>query len=875
MKIILSIVTILGALTAIYYLWKIFNSKSGKSSSERDKAKDTLKLSTGEKEKEPPVSLIWNLPHNRNPNFTGRERLLDQLRSALSSGKSAVLIQATSGLGGLGKTQLAIEYAYRHAQDYRMVWWIKSEEPVKLADNYSEIAQALKLPEKDEIDQRVIIEAVKCRLGQDAGWLLIFDNAHGPAEVRDYLPPGGRGHILITSRNPDWGGTVQPLPVEVLNPEESVELLRKRTRQSDEEAAAALAGALGHLPLALEQARAYMEETGISLNDYLKIFQESHQDLMRREISSTDYPSSVATTGEISFQRVQEKSPEAMDLLNLCAFLAPDDIPLEIIKDGAKFIPEPLTWAVKDEIKFDDLIAALIRYSLIERDQDYISIHRLVQAVTRNRMEEKNKKEWCEAAVQLVNSAFRFASNDAQSWPLVARLLPHALEAAAHSEPLKITSAEVGRLLHESALYLEIRAQLKEAKDIYKKALAVYEVIHGPEHPKVATVINHLGGVLQIQGNLEGAKAYFERALRIDEAAYGPEHPDLATVVNNLGMVLKALGDPEGAKAYFERALRIYEATYGPEHPTVAAVINNLGGLLKDLGDLEGTKTCFERALSIDEATYGPDHPTIATRVNNIGGLLKDLGDLEGARACYERALKIDEAAYGPNHPHVATSINNLGSILRDLGDLEEARACIEWALRIDKTTYGPDHPNVARDLNNLGMALKDLGDLKGAKECHERALRIDKTTYGPDHPNVAIRINNLGDVLQDLGDPKGAKECYERALRIDEAAYGPDHPNVAIRINNLGDVLQDLGDPEGAKECFERALRIDEAAYGPDHPNVATGINNLGNVLRDLGDLEGAKECFERALRILKKFYGEDHPNTKIVKDNLEQIRE
>ena len=656
---------------------------------------------------------IWNVTHRRNPNFTGRDRLLKDLRAVLTSWKPAALTQAITGLGGAGKTQLALEYAYRHAGDYAIVWWLRAEEPAKLAADYAGLAESLGLPEKDETDQRVISGAVRRWLQQNSGWLLVLDNARDPGEVRDYLPQAPTGHVIITSRNPNWGGIASPLPVPVMERPKSVEFLLKRTDQDDEAAADALAEALGDLPLALEQAGAYMESTGRSLPDYLALFRKHQARVLKKGAPPKEqYPGTVMSTWELALQEVREACPPAADLLNLCAFLAPDDIAKELLVGGAEHLPKRLADAVGDSMAFDEAVAALRRYSLVEVAGDALSVHRLVLAVTRDRLTKKARQMWAKAAVRLVNSAFPYASDDVRTWPVCARLLPHALVAVGHSEELEVALEHAGGLLNQVGVYLMGRAQSPQARAVYERALAIDEAAYGQEHPTVGIRVSNLGSVLQDLGDLEGARAHYERALAIDEAAYGPNHPEVATDVNNLGSVLQGLGDLEGARAHSERALAIDEAAYGQDHPTVAIRVNNLGGVLRDFGDLKGAKARFERALAIDEAAYGRDHPKVAIRVNNLGSVLRDLGDLKGAKACFERALAIDEAARGPNHPSVAIRVNNLGSVLHALGELKGARAHYERALAIFREFLGEEHSKTVAVRGNL----ESLGRKAGGK---------------------------------------------------------------------------------------------------------------------------------------------------------------
>jgi len=400
----------------------------------------------------------------------------------------------------------------------------------------------------------------------------------------------------------------------------------------------------------------------------------------------------VATTWELSFQQVQQASPAGADLLNLCAFLAPDDIPRDLLSEGVEHLPQPLAKALVDPLAFDEAVAALRRYSLIEVGGDALSVHRLVQAVAHDLLAEKAHRTWAEATVCLVNSAFPLDSDDVRTWPACARLLPHALAAAGHSETLEVASEATGRLLNQTGLYLRGRAEFAEAKAAYERALAICEAVFGPDHPNVATVINNLGQVLGDLGDLEGAREAHERALDIREQKLGENHPDTATSLNDLGNLFQNQGNYAEAQIYLKRALAIYEQVFGEQHPWVATAVNNLGSLLRALGDLAGARAAHERALAIDEAAFGPEHPAVARDVNNLGTVLRDLGDLAGARAALERALAIDGAIFGPDHPNVALDLWNLGTVLQRQGEIQSAREAYGRALATFERFLGPDH---------------------------------------------------------------------------------------------------------------------------------------------------------------------------------------
>ncbi|HKS41048.1 MAG TPA: FxSxx-COOH system tetratricopeptide repeat protein [Blastocatellia bacterium] len=573
----------------------------------------------------PPV--IWNIPHLRNPNFTGREEELEQLRTSHMASKTAALVQtqAIHGLGGIGKTQLAIEYAYRHDTGYDVVWWIRSEDPVTLVNDYAGLAEKLNLPEKDATEQRVVVEAVKEWLRINRGWLLIFDNAEVVKPIKNCLPRGGKGHIIITSRNPNWSGVANSLSVKSLPLDTAIEFLLKRTGSEDEATAKELAEKLGCLPLALEQASAFIETSGRALTHYLELFEKRQSELLKRGELSTEYPDTVATTWSLSFQNVERENKIAPELLRLCAFFAPDDIPLKMIIEGAEELPESLTATATDSFSFDEALIALHKYSLIEVEDEKLSIHRLVQCVIRDAMSEVEFKQWAGVAVHVVNAAFPQESNDVRTWPLCASLLPHATVALSHAEAIQFTSKETSRLLNQIGLYLHARAEYTQAKKMFEQAIAISETALGPDHPDVAINLNNLGLVLRAQGDLEGAKALYERAITIGEATLGSNHPDVAARLNNLGNVLRAQGDLAGAKALYERVIAIDEAAFGPDHPEVATDLNNLGLVLKAQGDLEGTKALYERALQIRQKFLGDGHPYTKTVQDNLRLLEEDM----------------------------------------------------------------------------------------------------------------------------------------------------------------------------------------------------------------------------------------------------------
>jgi len=570
---------------------------------------------------------VWKVPA-RNPHFTGRDRELGELARALAAAGS-VTVHSVHGLGGVGKTQLAAEYAHVRAAGYDLVWWITAEEPASIPDQVAALAVRLGV---DPAGDPESVHALVCdRLREVTGWLLVFDNADQAEDIGPWLPsgpmpPGVPGHVIVTTRRGGFAAVGPVLDLDVIGLADAVRMLRARVPGLDEGTAGQIARELGRLPLALEQAAAWLDRSGMPGGEYLELLRSRAAELHARgRVSGRS--DTVATLWEISVGRVTAENPAAVQLLGVCAWLAPEPVPLELFTAHADLLPGPLAAAAADRLAFSEAVAVLVDYSLARRTAAGLQLHRLVQATLRARSPAGPAPgasgevspvagEQAGPAADLLAVALRVLRAEApaqvsdapQAWPRWAVLLPHVLAAAGHAEhasrqPAPAAMEDVAWLLAQAGTYLRVQAQLTDAK------------------------------------------ALTERVLAITEAVYGPDHPEVAIGLNNLAQILQDLGDPAGARLVQERVLAIDEAAYGPDHPEVAIGLNNLAQILRDLGDLAGARPLQERALAIDEAAYDPDHPTVARDLNNLATILQDLGDLAGARPLQERALAIKKAS--------------------------------------------------------------------------------------------------------------------------------------------------------------------------------------------------------------------------------------
>jgi tetratricopeptide (TPR) repeat protein len=487
---------------------------------------------------------IWNVPYPRNPYFTGRETILHQLHEALSKDSATAITQgqAIFGLGGIGKTQTAVEYTYRYRSEYRAIFWVRAETEVELQTGFGAIATLLDLPEQNATNPSDTAQAVKRWLERNAGWLLVFDNADAPELLSAYYPQTPNGHILLTSRAQlfDTLGIDTPLALEQLEPQEARDFLSKRTARAQHDAAEQqtveqLAAELGYLPLALEQAAAYIRARAASFQAYLASFQRQRLSLLNKAGPKLgNYPASVAKTWALNFQQV-EHDPVAADVLRVSAFLSPDAIPLELLTEGASQLGAVLAQALasEDPLTLNEALEPLTRYSLIRftvETQTY-SIHRMVQEVLKDQLKGEHQSLWAERVVRAVKQSFPEVNY--QTWTRCEPLIPHVLVCAAHIDHWKMTFWEARNLLDQTGNYLYQRGQYWEAEPLWKSNLAICEQALGPEHPDTLGTVNNLALLYTNQGKYEQAESLYQRALPIYEQALGADHPETKRARNN------------------------------------------------------------------------------------------------------------------------------------------------------------------------------------------------------------------------------------------------------------------------------------------------------------------------------------------------------
>ncbi|HEX5726904.1 MAG TPA: FxSxx-COOH system tetratricopeptide repeat protein [Longimicrobiaceae bacterium] len=621
----------------------------------------------------------WNVPAP-TPYFTGRTEVLDHLRARLEEEGRAAL----SGFGGLGKTQCAIAYARRYRGDYSAVLWARAESVGSLVSDFRVVAQRLKLDEA-EGPEAALVPAVLDWLQANSGWLLVLDNADQPQSVKGFLPPEAPGHILLTSRAQafDALGITHPLDLPELAPEEAQRFLLARTGRSggdpaEAAAAAELAEALGCLPLALEQAGAYILDRKSSFQDYLASYHKRRLALLEKQsVVAGDYTGSVRTTWALNFREVEEASDAAADLLRFSAFLAPDDIPLELLAAGAPHlgpaVAGALAGAAEDPLVVHDELAWLTRYSLVHRDVEVrtYSIHRLVQAVVRAELDAEAQRLWAERTVEAVNAAFLPPYYEV--WDQCERLIAHARACEGVMEEFGVNSGPARSLLYHAGMYLRERGQPAEAVRLIGRALALGK--EGPKHlPMAVSLVGSASSYRDLGAYLPAEKALLDAWAIVQSVA--DEEPKLVVhVLNNLGDIHRLKGEFDRAEPLLKRALALCTEKLGDKPALAARSLHDLGLLYFDQGWHAGAEPLLERAVEIRKEVLQPGDPEIARALDSLARLRAAQGRHAEAEALFVRALAIAGPALGPHHPRLAQMLENYAALLRAAGRPDDAAA--------------------------------------------------------------------------------------------------------------------------------------------------------------------------------------------------------
>ena len=797
----------------------------------------------------------WELRGHRPDHFfTGRDNELAALHQAFRAGGATSAVQAVTGLGGLGKTRLAVEYAFRYATAYDLVWWIRAEDPATMRGDYVELAKALALPSGKD-DQA--IAALRRELQRRRDWLLVFDNAEDPGELFSLVPERHRGHVLITSRRREWPHA-ETRHLEVLSAEAAVGYLQRRGQVADADLARDLADALGCLPLALAQAASVIA-TGMRAADYLDLLRKQSPELFE-EGHPADHEATIGSTWRVSVDRLAQRSPAAVALFRLAAFLGADAIPLDRLSP-VPLMPAELAETLASPFLLSRATAALGEYSLAETADGLLSIHRIVQAVTRSELGE-DEPRWAGLALATIAAAYPGQVREPETWEVCESLLTHALACAEHARRLRLDVTVTVPLIDRVARYLLARGRLDSAAAAMDQAIPLAEQL-GREDLIYLSCRNTYGQLLLARGDFTAARSACEEVYQARTRILGADDPETLRASRDLVEAVHRQGNWTEAAELQVRLTESFTRVLGPDDLETVTALAHQAAVLESIGHYAQALALQEQVLEARTRMLGQDHLDTLTAKASLAGALRNRGELRQARAMEEEVLEAFGRMLGQDHPYTLAAKSNLAGILRDLGELHQARAMEEEILEASSRVLGQDHPDTLTTKANLATTLYHLGELRQARAMEEQILEASSRVLGQDHPHTLNAQNRLAAALAGLGEFHQARAMQEQVLETRSRMLGQDHPATLSDTGNLAGTLRRLGELDEARAMQEQVLEAFGRVLGQDHPDTLTTKANLAETLLALNELDEARTLQEQILEARRRVLGEEHAAT------------
>jgi tetratricopeptide (TPR) repeat protein len=809
---------------------------------------------------------IWNVP-GRNADFTGRDGLLDRLHNELAGdGRAVVLARALYGLGGVGKTSVALEYAHRFKTDYDLVWWIPAEHPQQISLTLGELAGQLGLRTSDNAAEAAAAASEHLRRDTADRWLLIFDNAEDPKDLESFLPAGS-GHIMITSRNQAWTRHALPLEVDVFTLEESVAHLLRHVPELDHADAERVAEALGNLPLAVEQASAWLAETGMPADLYLEWLAKPAVRALALSKPS-DYATPVVATWNLSFERLKRRSPAAIRLLQLCAFFSPGPISMDLLySDEMNESLLPFDETLSEKEMLGQVIRDISRFALVKVDQgsNSMQIHRLVQAVIRSQLSDEEQTEAKHEVHKILVGARprQGETDDPANWSTYDSIWPHL--GPSHAE--KCEDPRARQLLIDWVRYQwkigEFDEALQQARDL--EELWTHRL--GKDDLQTLHLQFHIANVLRSQGRFDDARGLDTYVLKRQRAVLGPDHLHALITANGLGADLHALGDFQEALALNQQAYESFTEYFGKDYPRTLVAAHNLACSLRLVGDCFAARRLDEETLRRQRQVLGLEHPNTLLSAMSLANDMRAAGQFRESVDLLHDTLKKYRAVLGDNLPETLRAAMSLAISLRKAGDQTEALDLSRKTYEQCKDRYGSNGPDTWSCALTLACDFAAAHDTAKALELGTDVRTAQQARLSADHPNTLVAANNVGCYLRCLGRLAEASRLTDDTLQAMRRRLGGNHPLTLSCSINLASCLGLSGELGTAMSIQrETTSRLTEA-LGADHPDTLVCQANLAVSLHMAGRRTEAEECRTRALDDFSRVLGPRHPDAVLLR--------
>jgi tetratricopeptide (TPR) repeat protein len=804
---------------------------------------------------------VWNVP-TRNASFTGRAVMLEQLRDNLLRGMAVVMPQALHGLGGVGKTQLALEFSHRFRSDYDLVWWISAEQEEFITSAMAEIAPQIGI-RRDNTEEAAEAVREALRLGRPhKRWLLVFDNAEEPERLARHIPQGS-GHVIITSRNPAWSNLAFPVEVDAFSREESIEHLTNRVDGLDRQAAADVAQLLGDLPLAIELASAWLETTGMPVGEYVQLL-ETQLTQWLDENQPLDYPLSAAATWLVSIERLGRRWPAAVRLLELCSCFSPEPISMRLLYSD-ETVNHLLSYdpQLREKMLLARIIREIGRYALAKVDQgrSSIQVHRLVQAVIRDSMSPEKFAE-TEHDVHRILASVRpatGATDDPDNWTAYLDIWPHLGPSNAND----CVEEPVRSLLVERIRYLWQRGEYEEAITTGRRLETFWLENRGPDDRQLLYLRFHLANVLRSMGDYQAALE-IDRDVLERQQAKPDGADDVHTLMTSSGLAtdLGATGNLAGGLSLARETYERFRDLFGEDYRYTLASANNLSLALRQVGDCFAARELDAETLDFRSQVLGVEHPLTLSSAANLARDMREAGSFRESTGLLRSTLEKYQELFGPEFPETLRTACSLAVSLRKQGEHEEARQLSSVTLEQYRLSYRPEHPDALGCQINLACDLSALGEAEQALELADETMRTYLRTRGPQHQYTLVCANNRAIYLRSVGRLEEGLEVSRTTMGALRKAFGAEHPYTLACAINLANALADSGRLDEA-EALERATsETFRRLLHENHPDTLFSAGNLAITLRAQGRVDEAQAIMAPSLTGLERVLGAEHPH-------------
>jgi Tfp pilus assembly protein PilF len=808
-----------------------------------------------------------NINIRRNKNFTGRTGFLNEIKNEFNQINNHGLCQILTGFGGVGKSQIALEYIYANGYEYDFIWWIEAEDSKVIIDGYRDFTYKMGFVEGNVEDSEIIMSSINSWTSQNKKWLFIFDNAENAELIYNYLPINPQGHIIITSRNINWGALGSVLEIDVFNEIEASAFLRKRTNLQVESGMNELLLDLGRLPLALEQASSYILNNGISYNDYNTLFNKYRIEILKK-YPPLKYNQSVATTWKISIDKINDES--SRQLLNILAFLYAESVDIRFFTILAEHLDSPLSDKIGNILDFNDIIYKLKEYSLIKYSSNTISIHRLLQEVIQL---DTDIGKWVSVLVNLAYEHLDFDIEDSKSWIPYKEIINQICSIVNHGYRHKIEMVRVSYLFHQLGSFFNlVLNDFKQAESMFLEAVKIREEVFGVYSKKTIITKNNLAGLYKDEGRYRESEILYLELISECGETFADNRELLLILKDNLGQLYQVSGNIDEARKIYDEVVEEKVNYYGSDSQFTAVTMGNYAVLLTQMGEYVDAENLLVKSLKIVSDSIGTQNQQIASILDALANVYTKLCRYDLAEKYFQDSLQVRKSIFGSEHSDIATSLNNLAILYMELYRFHDAEKLLYESLEISEKIISIDPCELASTYNNLGMALYGQEKYEVGETMLVKALDLRKKYLGENHIDFSASYTNLGNLYTKLKVYDSAEYFLKEALNIRKKVLGIKHPDTISAINNLGILYDAQKKFDLAEPLLVQALNLTKEILGDEHKDSIESYFSLSVFYLQTKRAEKGVKLLFKAIELSKKVLGDKHETTIMINDYFQK---